>query len=77
MREAISNTAELGAVIGGPRIVDEAVRARMRDILAEFRAGRFSDMLRDEEASGYPRLREARDKARQLRVEQARKKLIG
>ena len=77
MREAISNTAELGAVIGGPRIVDDAVRARMREILAEVRAGRFSDMLRDEEASGYPRLRAARDKARQLKVEQARKKLIG
>ncbi|MCL6697393.1 ketol-acid reductoisomerase [Sphingomonas sp. NSE70-1] len=77
MREAISNTAELGAVIGGPRIVDDGVRARMREILAEVRAGRFSDLLRDEEASGYPRLKVARDKARQLNVEQARKKLIG
>ena len=76
MREAISNTAELGAVIGGPRIVDDGVRARMREILAEVRAGRFSDMLRDEEASGYPRLSAARDRARQLNVEQARKKLI-
>ena len=77
MREAISNTAELGAVIGGPRIVDDGVRARMREILAEVRAGRFSDMLRDEEASGYPRLKAARDKARQLPVESARKKLVG
>jgi len=77
MREAISNTAELGAVIGGPRIIDDAVRQRMREILAEVRAGQFSDMLRDEEASGYPQLRAARDKARQLAVEQARKKLIG
>ena len=77
MREAINNTAELGAVIGGPRIVDDGVRARMREILAEVRAGRLSDMLRDEEASGYPRLKAARDKARQLPVEGARKKLIG
>lgn len=75
MREAISNTAELGAVIGGTRIVDSEVRSRMREILAEVRAGRFSDMLRDEEASGYPRLRAARDEARKLAVERARKKL--
>lgn len=75
MREAISNTAELGAVIGGTRIVDSGVRSRMREILAEVRAGRFSDMLRDEEASGYPRLRAARDEARKLAVERARKKL--
>jgi ketol-acid reductoisomerase len=76
MREAISNTAELGAVTGGQRIVDDGIRVRMRDILAEVRAGAFADLLRDEEASGYPRLREARDRARNLRVEQARKKLI-
>ena len=76
MREAISNTAELGAVVGGPRIIDEAVRSRMREILAEVRAGKFSAMLEDEEASGYPRLRKAREQARSLRVEQARKKLV-
>jgi ketol-acid reductoisomerase len=76
MREAISNTAELGAVLGGPRIVDDSVRSRMKEILAEIRAGRFSDTLRDEEASAYPRLRAAREEARKLGVEQARKKLL-
>jgi ketol-acid reductoisomerase len=76
MREAISNTAELGAVIGGPRIVDESIRSKMREILAEIRAGRFSQMLEDEEASGYPRLRQARERARKLPVEAARKKLV-
>ena len=72
MREAISNTAELGAVIGGPKIVDDGVRERMRAILADVREGRFAAALADEEASGYPRLRKARDRARTLRVEQAR-----
>ena len=76
MREAISNTAELGAVIGGPRIVDEGVRRRMREILGEIRAGRFADALRDEEASGYPRLRAARAKAQGLTVESARRRLL-
>lgn len=77
MREAISNTAELGAVTGGPRVVDETVRARMREIFDELRSGRFADLLRDEEAAGYPRLRAARAKARSLSVEGAREKLIG
>ena len=75
MREAISNTAELGAVIGGPKIVDDGVRARMRAILADVREGRFTAALADEEASGYPRLRQAREQARNLGVEQARKRL--
>jgi ketol-acid reductoisomerase len=76
MREAISNTAERGAVIGGPRIIDDEVRRRMREILDEIRAGRFADALRDEEASGYPRLRAAREEARNLNVESARKRLL-
>ena len=77
MREAISNTAELGAVLGGERIVDQGVRERMKAVLGEIRAGCFSDTLRDEEASAYPRLRAARERARALKVEQARRKLIG
>jgi ketol-acid reductoisomerase len=75
MREAISNTAELGAVMGGKRIVDDGVRSRMREILGEIREGRFAAALRDEEASGYPLLREAREQARAQAVEKARRKL--
>jgi len=76
MREAISNTAELGALMGGQRIVDDGVRKRMSAILSEIRAGRFADALRDEEASGYPRLLKARTAARRQLVEQARRKLL-
>jgi ketol-acid reductoisomerase len=77
MREAISNTAELGAVLGGPRIVDDQVRSRMRDVLDDVRRGRFARILRDEAAGGYPRLKEARLRARALAVEKAREKLPG
>ncbi|MBA3666296.1 MAG: ketol-acid reductoisomerase [Sphingomonas sp.] len=76
MREAISNTAELGAVIGGPRIVDEGVRQRMREVLGEVRAGKFAALLSDEEAGGYTLLREARTSARALPVEAARRRLL-
>lgn len=75
MREAISNTAELGATLGGRRIVDAGVRQRMAEILAEIRAGRFADDLTREEAEGYPRLEQARAEARALPVEQAFKSL--
>jgi ketol-acid reductoisomerase len=76
MREAISNTAELGAVMGGKRIVDDGVRERMSSILAEIRAVRFAEALRDEESTAYPRLVKARAEARQQLVEQARRKLL-
>ena len=72
MREAISNTAELGAVLGGPRIVDDRVRQTMRTILAEIRSGDFARQLAAEAASDYPLLRAARKRARKAAVEQAR-----
>jgi ketol-acid reductoisomerase len=71
MREAISNTAELGATFGGPRIVDAGVRQRMAELLAEIRAGRFAEQLASEEASGYPRLKAARAAAKAHPVERA------
>jgi ketol-acid reductoisomerase len=77
MREAISNTAELGALVGGTRIVDESVRERMAQVLAEVRAGRFAEQLRREEADGYPRLESARASAREALIERTRRRLNG
>ncbi|GAA3885865.1 ketol-acid reductoisomerase [Sphingomonas limnosediminicola] len=75
MREVISNTAELGAFLGGKRIVDDAIRARMSEILAEVRAGRFAGELKDEEKSGYARLEAARSKARLTQIEETFRRL--
>jgi len=77
MREAISNTAELGAVLGGPKIVDRALRERMARILVEVRAGKFAEALRREGEAGYPLLDKARSDARSSAVEQARRRLAG
>ncbi len=63
MREAISNTAEFGALEGGTRIVTADTRTEMRRILREVRNGRFvGELLKDAEA-GYPRLKASREKA--------------
>jgi ketol-acid reductoisomerase len=75
MREAISNTAELGALLGGRRIVDDAVRARMAEIFTEVRAGRFADELRNEKAGGYERLEKARADARETLLEETCRRL--
>ena len=72
MREAISNTAELGAVLGGPKVIDADVRQRMRAVLESIRNGGFASALKNEEASGYPILRRAREQARLGKVEAAR-----
>ncbi len=42
MRYSVSNTAEYGDFTRGPRVIDEAVRARMRQILSEIQNGEFA-----------------------------------
>jgi ketol-acid reductoisomerase len=75
MREAISNTAELGALLGGRRIVDASVRQRMAEVLEDVRAGRFAEELRREEAEGYPRLDKARQENRETLLEETYRRL--
>jgi ketol-acid reductoisomerase len=77
MKEVISNTAELGTLLGGDRIVDSGVRERMAEVLAEVRAGRFADELRKEEASGYARLEKARAEANSKPIERTYRRLSG
>jgi ketol-acid reductoisomerase len=75
MREAISNTAELGATLGGPRLVDPALKARMRDMLRELGQDAFARTLSAEAASGYPTLKESRRIAQGSALEAARRSL--
>ena len=71
MRQAISNTAELGATLGGPRIVDDSIRTRMADILGSIRNGEFAEQLAQEYRENYPRLKAARAGARESGIERA------
>ena len=77
MREAISNTAELGALLGGRRIVDAGVRQRMEEVLRDVREGRFAAELGAEEASGYERLERARSAGRGTLLQQTFERLRG
>ncbi len=52
MRYSVSDTAEYGDYVSGPRVVDEHVRASMRKILQEIRDGSFAERWIDENASG-------------------------
>ena len=75
MREAISNTAEFGALKGGSRIVTADTRTEMRRILREVRSGAFArDLIADAEA-GYPLLRASRDEAAAHPIEEVRRRL--
>jgi ketol-acid reductoisomerase len=42
MNYSISNTAEYGEYVTGPRIITDATRAEMRRVLADIQSGRFA-----------------------------------
>jgi len=52
MRHSISDTAEYGDYIAGPRIVTEETRAAMRKLLAEIQDGTFAKQWLKENATG-------------------------
>jgi ketol-acid reductoisomerase len=75
MREAISNTAELGAVLGGPAVIGREIRNRMVEVLESVRSGEFARKLRDEAGTGYPKLESARKAAHSDAVERVYQEL--
>jgi ketol-acid reductoisomerase len=75
MREAISNTAEFGALKGGPRIVNADTRTEMRRILREVRSGAFVRDLVEEARAGYPKLKASRAAAAAHPIEAVRENL--
>jgi ketol-acid reductoisomerase len=75
MQEAISNTAEFGALKGGRRIIDAGARTEMRRILREVRSGGFAAELIADAEAGYPRLRQSRAKAAAHPIEKVREDL--
>jgi ketol-acid reductoisomerase len=69
MRYSISNTAEYGDYTAGPRLIDDGVKDRMRDILADIQSGRFArDWVLENQAGGASFLAMRRREA-DLRVE--------
>ncbi|MEL0284430.1 MAG: ketol-acid reductoisomerase, partial [Ilumatobacter sp.] len=61
MRYSISDTAEFGDLTRGPRIVTDATKAEMKQVLAEIQSGQFADEWIAESESGradYHRMQE-------------------
>lgn len=65
----ISNTAEYGAYLTGPRIIGEASRTAMDEVLSEVRSGAFVKRLMADYDAGSPELLARREALGQRRIE--------
>ncbi|MFC3931663.1 ketol-acid reductoisomerase [Streptococcus dentapri] len=69
MRQSISNTAEFGDYVSGPRVITEQVKENMKTVLADIQSGKFAQEFVDDFKSGRPRLEAYRKEAADLEIE--------
>ncbi len=77
MRYSVSDTAEYGDLTRGPRVIDEHVRATMRQLLAEVRDGSFAREWVAEDDAGRPAFTALQDKGAGHPIEQVGARLRG
>jgi ketol-acid reductoisomerase len=75
MRYSVSDTAEWGDYLSGPRVIDAGVRERMRQILEEIRSGAFAKEWIGEAEAGFPHFLALRREARAAQIEQVGREL--
>ncbi|MEU3845602.1 ketol-acid reductoisomerase [Micrococcus terreus] len=53
-RWSVSDTAEYGDYVSGPRVIDERVKENMKAVLADIQDGTFAKRFMDDQAAGAP-----------------------
>jgi ketol-acid reductoisomerase len=75
MRFSVSDTAEAGDYVAGPRIVTDETKAAMRKLLAEVRDGTFAKRWIEENEKGRPWFNAVRKSEQEHPIEQVGAKL--
>ena len=76
-RWSVSDTAEYGDYVSGPRIIDSRVKDNMQAILAEIQDGSFAQRFIDDQDAGAPEFKELRLKGAEHPIEAVGKELRG
>jgi ketol-acid reductoisomerase len=74
-RWSVSDTAEYGDYVSGPRVIDDHVRQNMRAVLADIQSGAFAQRFIADQDAGAPEFKALRAAAEQHPIEQVGKEL--
>lgn len=74
-RWSVSDTAEYGDYVSGPRVIDERVKENMKAVLADVQNGTFAKRFIDDQDAGAPEFKAFREKAAQHPIEGTGKEL--
>jgi ketol-acid reductoisomerase len=75
MRYSISNTAEFGDYVSGPRIINDEVRAEMKRVLEDIQSGRFTRDWMLECSANQPSFKALRRRSGEHQIEEVGEKL--
>jgi len=68
-RWSISDTAEYGDYVSGPRVVDASVKARMKDVLTDIQDGTFARRFIEDQDAGAPEFKRLRQEQEGTQIE--------
>ena len=68
-RWSISDTAEYGDYVSGPRVIDPSVKENMKAVLADIQSGAFADRFIGDQDAGGPEFKALRAKGEQHPIE--------
>ncbi|RWZ52012.1 ketol-acid reductoisomerase [Labedella phragmitis] len=74
-RWSVSDTAEYGDYVSGPRVIDPHVKENMQAVLADIQSGAFAKRFIDDQDAGAPEFKELRAKAEAHPIEATGKEL--
>ena len=76
-RWSVSDTAEYGDYVSGPRVIDPSVKENMKAVLADIQNGSFAERFMNDQEAGAPEFTAMRAKAEQHPIEETGRKLRG
>ncbi|CAN7503709.1 ketol-acid reductoisomerase [Knoellia sp. LjRoot47] len=68
-RWSVSDTAEYGDYVSGPRVIDPSVKDNMQAVLADIKNGAFAKRFIDDQDAGGPEFKALREKGAQHPIE--------
>ena len=74
-RWSVSDTAEYGDYISGPRVIDPRVKENMKAVLADIQSGAFAKRFIDDQDAGAPEFKALRAKGEQHPIEEVGRNL--
>jgi ketol-acid reductoisomerase len=76
-RWSVSDTAEYGDYVSGPRVIDESVKQRMQDVLSDIKDGTFAARFIADQDAGAPEFKRLRAEGEQHPIEATGRQLRG